>query len=371
MQRRFVPPPLVLAPCLTCLCLSCLCLACLLGGVAHAGKLSRVRDQVRPPKAKAPAATSSASDDSPREQSQPQGKLASARKQVRPPKPSGGANRSGANRRNANRRNASRGGSYHRPPRRSHGGGSIGFFAFDTRRPCSPPPCQVVETHVYHQPVVTTYSAEPVYVTPPAPAPVYPSPVERLVRQFAPYPYAEGCAGCMLTTDGNSASHWPKDWAGQVQVELGSDFDGVDRTGGAFLIEGSGGLGLDFSWDSYREEYQGSYDELHIGDANLLYRIAESDHALLRLGVGAAWFGDAYDTDFGVNFTLRGDLMPADPLVFSGELDLGTLGDAQHLHAAGSVGVMLGRAEVYGGYDYRRIGDVEIEGPMVGLRVWF
>jgi len=317
---------------------------------AEAGKLSRARNHVR-------AAAGDSKDEPMAEPSKPKAKLASARKEVRR------ESRPEASRTNGGRR----GGSYHRPPRRSHGGGSFGFFSFDVVEPCCPPPCQVVETHVYHQPVVTTYAAEPVYVTPPTPAPIYPSPVERLMRGFAPYPYADGCEGFMLTTDGG----WSKDWAGQVQVEFGSDFDGVDRTGGAFLIESTGGLGFDFSWDSYREEYVGGYDELHIGDANLLYRIAETDTALLRAGIGAAWFGDAYDTDFGVNFTLRGDFTPADPLVFSGELDLGTLGDAQHLHAAGSVGVMLGRAEVYGGYDYRRIGDVEIEGPMVGLRVWF
>lgn len=354
MRRPFVPSCLVPR----CLALA-VCLVCLLGGAAQGGKLSRAREKVRPAKAASPASTPPAdsSDDEPaREPSRPVGKLASARKQVRGAGPSRGERR---------------GGSYHRPPRRSHGGGSFGFFAFDVVEPCCPPPVEVIETHIYHQPVVTSYAADPVYVSPPAPAPIYPSPVERLVRQFAPYPYAEGCEGCMLLGDAG----FGKAWSGQVQVEVGSDFDGVDRTGGAFLIESTGGLGFDFSWDSYREEYVDAgtkySDELHIGDANLLYRIAESDHALVRAGVGAAWFGDAYDTDFGVNFTLRGDFTPADPLVFSGELDLGTLGDAQHLHAAGTVGVMLGRAELYGGYDYRRIGDVEIEGPMVGLRVWF
>ena len=71
------------------------------------------------------------------------------------------------------------------------------------------------------------------------------------------------------------------------------------------------------------------------------------------------------------NFTLRGDFAPCRPVVLSGEIDLGRLGDAEHLHLAGTAGVMLDRFEVYGGYDYRRIGDVELQGPMIGLRLWW
>lgn len=336
---------------------------------ANAGKLSRARGNVR---GNAPAAKrETPADDS------SAGKLASTRKSVRQEDrreqdSAGEPDRVARRDRHSGR--GRRGGSYLRPPRRSHGGGSFGFFAFDRCEPCCPPPVvcappvEIIETHVYHQPVVPIHTAPPAYVPPPAPEPVYPSPVEQYFRQFARYPYADGCEGYMYSSD----SRVGKDWAGRVQFEFGSDFDGVDRTGGAFLIETVSGWGADFAWNSYREDVPGGgYDELHIGDANLLYRIAETDHSLVRVGVGAAWLGDAYDTDFGVNFTLRGDFMPADPVVLSGELDLGTLGDAQHVHAAGTVGVMLGRAEVYGGYDYRRIGDVEIEGPMLGLRVWF
>ncbi len=252
----------------------------------------------------------------------------------------------------------------HRRRRRghSHGGRVFGIFAFDRCQPCCPPP--VVETYVYPaEPLpVAPYVVEP-YVDP---LPI--TPAETFTRQFTPYPYANDSEGFMLT--GSPGCGQP--WLGRVHFELGSDFDGIDRTGAGFLLEGEGGLGIDFDWDSYSEDLPGGgHDELHIGEFDVLYRIAETDHALVRVGLGAAWLGDRYDTDFGVNFTLKADLAPSEPIVLSGELDLGTLGDAQHVHASGTVGVMLNRCEVFGGYDYRRIGDVEIEGPMVGIRVWF
>lgn len=315
----------------------CLLLSLLLPPTAIGGTLSRARTTIRSKSA------DRAKGDDREDDSDDAGKLKKVRREVRSKRPS-------------QRGTRSRGGSYHRPLRRSHGGGAIGFFAFDRCEPCCPPPV-----------VVETYAYEPLPVLV-APACVEPLVAESFARQFAPYPYANDCQGLMATC----SPGFGKGWSGRVQFELGSDFDGLDRSGAGFLLEGAGGLGIDFDWDSCTEDLPGGgHDELHIGEFDLLYRVAESDHALVRVGLGTVWLGDRYDTDFGVNFTLKADFAPADPLILSGELDLGTLGDAQHLHAAGTVGVMLNRCELYGGYDYRRIGDVEIEGPVIGLRIWF
>jgi hypothetical protein len=307
-------------------------------GNAQAGKIFRARSAVR---SETPSHELQEHDDA----SSHKGKLAQARHEVRPePRP-------------RDDRHGHRASS-HRRPRRTHGAATFGFLAFDYCQPCYPPP--VVETYVY--------SPQPVIVAPAYPETIRPAVVESFARQFAPYPYAGGCDGLMVS----ESPGFGKNWSGRGGFELGSDFDGFDRSAASFLVEGTSGLGLDFNWNSYTEELPGGgHDELHVGKLDLMYRIAESDRTVVRVGLGAAWLGDRDDTDWGVNFTLQADLAPADPFVVSGELDLGTLGDAQHLHAAGTVGVMLNRCEVYGGYDYRRIGDVELEGPMIGLRVWF
>jgi len=81
--------------------------------------------------------------------------------------------------------------------------------------------------------------------------------------------------------------------------------------------------------------------------------------------------GDAFGSDAGFNMTAKADVFPAEPWVVSGEFDLGTIGDAEMFHAAGKVGLMLDRVELFGGYDYRDIGGVALQGPMAGIQVWF
>lgn len=191
-------------------------------------------------------------------------------------------------------------------------------------------------------------------------------------HRFAAYPYAGNCHGCLLMSPLADGYAEGKTWSGQVQFELGSDLEGLDRRGVTFLLEGTHGWGLDFAWDSYHEEGSHGYqDALHMGQLHALYRIAESEQWLVRCGLGAAWLGDRRQTDGGVNFTLQADYLPRPPFVCSAEVDLGTLGKAETFHARGTAGLMLNRCELFGGYDFRRIGDVEIAGPLLGLRIWY
>lgn len=319
--------------------LSLVCLA--VAPEALAGALSRVRSHVRN------AGAGGDQSDRNVDQKRGAGTLARVRRETRAERP---------------RRDAGHGGHHRSWRRRARrplcDGPAFGFLLFDQYSAYCPP--TPVRTYVY--------PPAPAVAAPAYAEPALPSAAAPLFQQFAAYPYAGECGGFLFTASPGLG----KRWSGQVQFELGSDFDGLDRDGVSFLLEGTAGFGVDFDWNTYTEELaDGGHDELHIGELNLLYRVVETDRALVRVGVGAAWLGDRYDTNAGVNFTLQADLAPREPIVLSGQLDLGTLGDAQHLHAAGTVGVMLNRCEVFGGYDYRRIGGVEIQGPMVGVRVWF
>jgi len=40
-------------------------------------------------------------------------------------------------------------------------------------------------------------------------------------------------------------------------------------------------------------------------------------------------------------------------------------------HARGTVGVLWNRLEVFAGYDYRRIGVVDFQGPVAGVQLHF
>lgn len=183
--------------------------------------------------------------------------------------------------------------------------------------------------------------------------------------RFSDFPYQYELPGLM-------SRGLTKQWSGSVLFEYGSDFDRLSRRGFGGLIEHSSRIGIDFKWDSYVEDLgQGWSDELHFTNVNLLFRVAESERYLVRAGAGANILGDAYATDAGFNITATADLFPVKPLVISGEIDLGTIGDAETLHLLGKVGLVFERFEVFGGYDYRTIGSVPLQGAMLGLQVWF
>ncbi|MCI0639159.1 MAG: hypothetical protein L0Y72_14350 [Gemmataceae bacterium] len=91
----------------------------------------------------------------------------------------------------------------------------------------------------------------------------------------------------------------------------------------------------------------------------------------MRSGVGLSWLLDRFDTDFGFNFHYGADVFPVHPLVLSGSADLGFVGNAGVAHVRGSAGVLWRNWEFFGGYDFLRIGRVELHGPMIGIRLWF
>lgn len=163
-----------------------------------------------------------------------------------------------------------------------------------------------------------------------------------------------------------------KEWSGSVAFEYGSNFDRLSRHGFGGLIEHSSRIGFDFKWDSYTEDLGAGWnDELHVTNINLLFRVAESERYIVRVGAGTNILGDAYATDAGFNVTATADFFPVKPVVMSTEIDLGTIGDAETLHLLGKIGLVFDRFEIFGGYDYRTIGSVPLEGAMIGMQVWF
>ncbi|QDT67599.1 hypothetical protein MalM25_04990 [Planctomycetes bacterium MalM25] len=316
--------------------LGCLCLATLASANAVAGKLSRAREQVRRPAPAAPAAV----NDEPRSG----GKLGRASQATR----------------RVTREEEPRYGNRHRP-RCSGWNGSFAWrhdpFAC---RPCTPPIVLAPSTVLVEQRPIAYANPDPVVYE------VAPAVERRLGKQFASHPFANGADG-FFTTRGDG-----KPWLGKVQFEFGDGSEEVTRTGLAILLEGESGLGIDFDWDSYAEQLPGGgHDELHLGQVNLTYRILESNDTLVRAGLGVGWLGDAVGTEAGLNLTVQADWLPSEDWIVSADLDFGVIGDAETQHVSGTIGRRFGPCELYGGYDYRRIGDVNLHGPMVGLRLWW
>ena len=108
-----------------------------------------------------------------------------------------------------------------------------------------------------------------------------------------------------------------------------------------------------------------------IGDVNVIFRFAQNEWGMMRTGLGLRVRTDHCDSDFGFNFHYGADFFPVNPVVVSSSVDLGNLGAAGVVHLRGTVGLTRKGWEIFGGYDWLRIGDVNLQGPMLGLRLWF
>jgi hypothetical protein len=188
---------------------------------------------------------------------------------------------------------------------------------------------------------------------------------------FAHYPYADGFDGYVMQSDYVPAR--PLTAGMQFQFSYGSDFDAVQWYTGKGLFEWSRSrFGVDTEWTYFHEDLEdGSTDELHVGDLNLLWRRLQTPRWLLRWGLGTVWSHDREGTDLGVNGTVKVDYFPARPLVISGEYDLGLLGHTTAQHLQLGVGATWNHVELFSAYDYRRFGDAEISGPVFGIRFWW
>ena len=164
----------------------------------------------------------------------------------------------------------------------------------------------------------------------------------------------------------------PRTWAARLRMEYADEFNDLQRVSGHLLLSTRSRLGLDTE-TSYLEEklFDGTQDELWLGDCNVVYRFAQGEHAQFRTGVGFNWLDDPEETDFGFNFTYGADLFPRRPWVLSATLDWGTLGEAELFRFRTTGGVVVHGVELYTGYEYLDIDSSQMNGIMGGVRIWF
>lgn len=187
---------------------------------------------------------------------------------------------------------------------------------------------------------------------------------------FPHYPYENGTPGFMVGEYDSPTAGYLAHL--RTRFEYADNFDDLSRIGGRVLFEHTSRFGIDSSFDLHREKLGiNHHDELSLGDANLVFRFAQSDVLIMRSGLGMNWLNDDAGTELGFNFTYGGDLFPLKPWVISSELDWGTLGNATLFHLRGTVGVQLNRATVYTGYDFLDIGRAQTHGLVAGVELWF
>jgi hypothetical protein len=161
-------------------------------------------------------------------------------------------------------------------------------------------------------------------------------------------------------------------WSVRLALEDGNDFRGLNRLNGRLVVDTSSRFGVQSNWDYFSERLGGGRsDETLLGDTNLTFRFAQTERVQMYAGLGFRTQADRSDTRFGFNFLYGGDVFLGEPLVLSASLDVGNLSSDLVVHGRGTVGLIYKRWEAFGGYDFLRIGSVNLQGPMLGFRVWF
>ncbi len=161
-------------------------------------------------------------------------------------------------------------------------------------------------------------------------------------------------------------------WSCRLRAEYTNDLDDVSRLGAHMLLTSTARFGIDTGFDYFQEELPGgSHDHLTIGDFNVVFRFAQSEHVEFRSGLGFNWMTDDFDSDYGFNFTYGADFFPCKPWVISATMDWGTLGRTGLFHFRTTAGVVFHGLEAYTGYEYHAIGSTRINGLVGGVRVWF
>jgi len=187
--------------------------------------------------------------------------------------------------------------------------------------------------------------------------------------RFAAYPNEGGMCGYVHVPVARSDT---KFWSVRTRVEGADNFDGLQRIGTQVLVESAIRLGLDSSFNYYRESLEsGVHDDLWTGDANVVFRFAQSEHLTTRAGLGMTWLSDDVGSDFGPNFTYAVDWFPVAPWIISSEFDLGLINDSLLLHLRATAGVNVRHCEFFGGYDWTKIGSADLCGFVGGVRVWY
>ncbi len=185
---------------------------------------------------------------------------------------------------------------------------------------------------------------------------------------FLRYPYLHDRDAALVAHQTSPEAH--RSWMLRARGEYADDFDSLSRIGGSLLFDTASRWGLDSEFNNFREDLLGSRDSLWSGDANIVYRFAQSEQLQMRTGIGLNWMDDPLDTDFGFNFTYAGDWYPTQPLIISHEIDWGKLGQATLFHGRITAGVNYHRLELYTGYDYLDVGQAELSGMVFGMRMW-
>lgn len=155
-----------------------------------------------------------------------------------------------------------------------------------------------------------------------------------------------------------------------LSAEYGMELGGMYKPAARVMLSTSIRLGLESGWTWFIEEEEDGWDWLAVGDVNLIWRFAQHETIAWYSGAGVRLMADAAGWNAGFNFTYGLDAFPVNPVVLSAAIDLGNLGWAFVFHGRGHLGITRFGVEFFAGWDALLIGNVMLQGPIIGLRGW-
>jgi hypothetical protein len=162
-----------------------------------------------------------------------------------------------------------------------------------------------------------------------------------------------------------------KSLAAQVRAEGGYVLGGVYRGAIGARLMTPVRLELDFNVDGFAEPLQGgTVDRATFGNVHLGFRFAQSEAVQFRTGFGYEQYADERGIEPGIDFFYGLEAELGAHLILDLGGNLGSAGEAFVAQARATLGVMIGRFEIYGGYDHVSIGGVPLGGPALGVRAW-
>ncbi len=190
------------------------------------------------------------------------------------------------------------------------------------------------------------------------------------VGMFPAYPYDLDESAMFVDGEHEGTG---RGWMANLQLISADTWDGdVKRLSGRLQLDTLSRIGLDIESNHWSERLSGGgHDGLWTGDANVVFRFAQSEKWQFRAGAGVNWLADDLGTELGFNLTYGADWFPRKPWTVSSVFDVGRLGDAGLFHNRTTIGAMVGRSEIFCGYDYFQLGSTSFHGPVAGIGLRF
>lgn len=154
------------------------------------------------------------------------------------------------------------------------------------------------------------------------------------------------------------------------------DFDSVHLSDVRISADSADTVGVQFRWTEFFERLDdNTLDTMALFDLMIRVPVVTEHRGLFRIGLAGLVMHYDDDTHLGGYLAAQVRLFPFRPLVAGTDLDIGYISKAAYLRPQVTVGVIIGPAELFVGYEAQLFlgnhNPVPYHGPGGGLRFWF